>query len=350
MKFSSEQLTGHLKKTLAPVYLISGDEIVTVQEGMQAIRYKAHSQGFSERRQFMYERGFDWEQVFFEAKSMSLFAEKKLIEIRLNTTKIGDSGSKAIQKICLSMLDQDLVFVIICDKLDSSGQRSKWVKAIESAGVWVQVWPIDAARFPQWIGQKAQHKGLEISVQGIQMIVERVEGNPLAAVQELEKLWLANGAGRVSDEWVQNSITDSSRFNVYTLVDYCLAGHSARVVHVLNGLFAEGVDPVLVLWALVRDIRVLADLSAAATQGENVEMLFNKYRIWERRKPLIRTALQRHTQKTWFIMLKNCGKIDLAIKGFSTENTKDQLLALCMMLSKKELFSDTKQFARHEGA
>ncbi len=338
MKFSSEQLAGHLKKSLSPVYLVSGDEIVSVQESMQAIRYKAHSQGFSERRQFVYERGFDWETVFFEAKSMSLFAEKKLIEIRLTSTKIGDSGSKAVQEICRSMLDPDLVFVIVCAKLDPSTQRSKWVKSLEAAGAWVQIWPIELTRLPQWIGQRAQHKGLEISALGIQMIVERVEGNLLAAVQELEKLWLANGAGRISDELLQNSITDSSRFNVYSLVDSCLAGNSARAIHILSGLFAEGVDPVLVLWALVRDIRVLCDLSAAVSQGQNVEMLFNQYRIWERRKPLIRTALQRHTQKTWFIILSKCGKIDLAIKGFSNENVKDLLLNLCITLSKKELF------------
>lgn len=350
MKLSSDQLAGHLKKSLAPVYLISGDEIVSVQEGMQAIRHKAHAQGFSERRQFVYERGFDWEQIYFEAKSMSLFAEKKLIELRLSSTKIGDSGSKAIQEICRSMLDNDLLFVIVCDKLDSSTQRSKWVKAIAEVGVWVQVWPIDVARLPQWIGQRAHQKGLEISMQGLQMIVDRVEGNLLAAVQELEKLWLANGAGRVSDELVQNSITDSSRFNVYTLVDYCLSGNCVRAVHVLNGLFAEGVDPVLVLWALVRDIRVLAELSVAAEQGQNVEMLFNKYRIWERRKPLIRAALQRHTRKTWFIMLSNCGKIDLAIKGFSAENSKDQLLGLCVMLSSKDLFSKSVQLANLQDA
>ena len=341
MKISSDQLAGQLQNTLAPVYLLSGDEIVSVQEGMHAIRHKAHSLGFNERRQFVYERGFDWQQVHFEAQSMSLFAEKKLIEIRLTSTKIGDSGSKAIQEICGSLLNDDLLFVIVCDKLDASTQRSKWVKAIEKSGVWAQIWPIDATRLPQWIGQRAYNKGLEISSQGLQMIVERVEGNPLAAVQELEKLWLANGSGPVDDGLVQESITDSSRFNVYTLVDYCLAGNTARVVHVLNGLFAEGIDPVLVLWALVRDIRVLADLSAAAEQGKNVEMLFNKYRIWERRKPLIRTALQRHTKKSWFLMLTNCGKIDLAIKGFSSQNAQDQLLALCVLFCKRSLFPVT---------
>ena len=338
MKFASDQLAGHLKKSMAPVYLVSGDEIVAVNEAMQAIRYKAHTLGFVERRQFVYERGFDWEQIFFEANSLSLFAEKKLIEIRLTTSKIGDSGSKAIQTICRSMLNDDVLFVVVSEKLDASTQRAKWVKAIEGAGVWAQVWPIDAKNLPRWIQQRAAAKGLELSVQAVQMISERVEGNPLAAVQELEKLWLANGAGRVDDQQVQNSVTDSARFNVYALVDSCLEGNVARAVHILNGLFAEGIDPVLILWALSRDIRMLADLACSAQQGRNVEMLFNKYRIWEKRKPLVRNALRRHTQKTWFLMLENCGKIDLAIKGFSPDNVRDMLMQLCVLLARRNLF------------
>ena len=339
MKLNSEQLQAQLSRGLAPVYLVSGDEVLLVQEVLEALRQAAAQAGYSERTVLAYETGFDWDSLKFETDSLSLFGDRRLIELRLASTKIGDRGSKAIQQYTACLAD-DRILVIACAKLDQAQLRTKWVKAVDSAGIIVQVWPVDSTRLPQWIRQRAQRLGLELSREAVMLLADRVEGNLLAAAQELEKLRLLQGEGGIDEHHVRELVSDSARFTVYALVDYCLSGRTSKAVHALDELRAEGVEAVLVLWALTRELRTLSSIAQRLSQAEHFEKICSSLRIWERRKPLVRAALDRHPPAFWPQALYQCAQIDLAIKGLAgTHKPWDSLLRLCVALCGKKLFS-----------
>jgi len=337
MKCSGDQLAQKLNAKLGAIYFISGDEPLLCQEASLKIKQKASSQGFVERYLFVVDKGFDWDQLKYEFQNQSLFESKKVIELRFNSNKIGDKGSAAIVEL-LNCENADTLVIIEGPKLDSAAQRSKWVKALISEALVVQIWPIDIVRFPQWIQTRAQAKGLELSSVALEIIVERVEGNLLAASQELDKLFLLNGAGRVDDETVKQSITDSAKFSVYSLVDNCLAANAHKLVHVLEGLKTEGIDPILVLWALTREIRSLTQMAQKCIDGASIEAVLTEYRVWEKRKPLIRGALTRYALNQWFQILAECEKIDRQVKGLESSNVWDSLLRLSLVLSGNILF------------
>ncbi len=339
MKLNAAQLESHLRRGPAPVYLVCGDEVLLVEESLDLLRQAAVQAGFAERKLLVEEAGFDWEALDFEAHSMSLFAERRLIELRLSSTKIGDRGSRAIQR-CTGSPAEDRMLVISCGKLTQAQLRSKWVKAVDAAGVVVQVWPVDNERLPGWIRQRAQRLGLELSHEALALLVDRIEGNLLAAVQELEKMRLLQGPGAIDEHHVRELVGDSSRFTVYTLVDYCLSGRIDKAVHALEGLRAEGVEAVLVLWALTRELRSLSLIAGRLARGEHFERICAGLRIWERRKPLVHAALARHPAGFWLQALRECAQIDLAVKGLTGgPGPWDRMLQLCVAVCGRRLFA-----------
>ena len=334
MKLNADQLAGQLKKKLAPVYIVSGDEALLVQEACDAIREKAREEGCTERNVWEVAKGFDWSAWSASGKNQSLFAERQLIELRMPTGKPGDTGGKAL-KAYAEDIGPDNVLLVISNKLDGAVQRSAWFKALSAAGVWVTVWPLTLAQMPSWVQQRMMRRGIQASPQAVSLLVERGEVNPLAAVQEIEKLYLLHGAGRLSDEIVQDSVVDSARFDIYTLVDSALAGDAVRVIRVIARLEEEGIEPILLLWALTREIRSLASMSTAMKQGEHLEQVFTRFRVWANRKALVKKALARSGTTDWQGLLLQAGDIDRILKGGLPGNSWDALLGLSLALAGK---------------
>ncbi|NOY67587.1 MAG: DNA polymerase III subunit delta [Gammaproteobacteria bacterium] len=338
MKLRPDQLSSHLQKQLAPIYFIGGDEPLQVQESADAVRAAAREQGFTEREVMTVERGFVWEEVMQAADSMSLFGDKKILELRLPTGKPGDQGGKVLRQYAANP-PEDTLLMIVSGKLDSGSLRTKWAKEIEKAGVLIQVWPIEAARLHDWVQTRLRQHGMQASNEAISILVERVEGNMLAAAQEIDKLLLLHGPVRLEAEAVADAVADSARYSIYNLVDTALTGRADKTLHMLNGLRSEGVDPVLVLWALSREIRSLSNMALDVRKGAAIEAVLNQQRVWEKRKPMVRDALKRHGLGRWYAFLQHCAKIDRVIKGQELGKPWDELLQLGLSIAGKQVIA-----------
>jgi DNA polymerase-3 subunit delta len=256
VKINPDALSGHLAGRLLPVYLISGDEPLLAGEAADAVRAKARAEGFTDREVHFVTPGFSWNDLTASANTLSLFAARRLIEIRLPSGKPGVAGGAAIARLIEAQLP-DTVLLVLAPRLDRDAQAAEWVRAAEKHGAWVQVWPVEVRRLGAWLSARARRAGIELEQAALDALVDRTEGNLLAAHQELEKLRLAAVDGRVSIAEVLGSVADSARFDTFKLAAAVLEGDAPRALRVLDGLRAEGVEPVLVLWALVRAIRDL---------------------------------------------------------------------------------------------
>jgi len=336
MKLSPAQLAKHLQGSLAPVYVVCGDEHLLCQEACDAIRQATRGQGFSERQVFNVETGFDWGQLIEAGASLSLFAEKRLIELRIPNGKPGDKGAAALLDY-LARPAEDTVLLISLPKLDGSTQKTKWAKAlIDGKDVqFVQIWPVDAAQLPQWIRQRLAQAGLAADREAVEMIAARVEGNLLAAAQEIEKLKLLAEGGQINAETVQAAVADSARYDVFGLIDACLHGHASHALHMLEGLRGEGIEPPVILWALARELRLLAGIAQQYAQGLPLEKAFAQARppVWDKRRPLVSKALQRHSAQRWNQLLMDAQRIDAQIKGQAEGNPWTGLADLCLQLA-----------------
>jgi len=333
MRLRFESLESHLQQPLLPIYWISGDEPFQVDEACRRLRETAVKQGYSEREVQHVERGFDWAQLRQSADSLSLFAERKLIELRLPSGKPGTEGSKVLQDFAAKP-PPDTLLLVISGKLDSSAQKSKWFTALERSGAWLAIWPVDKARLPQWVTQRMRMRDMSASPEALRLLSDRIEGNLLAADQELEKLRLLYGPGKLDLPQVQAAVTDSARFDVFDLVDTALAGDADRVARMVFGLRAEGVEPVLVLWALTREIRSLAQMAELTAGGASAEQAMAAQRVWDKRKPLIKKALSRQWTD-WEALLAGCGDLDRMAKGQRAGRVWDELLELALGMAGK---------------
>ncbi|MHB1239102.1 MAG: DNA polymerase III subunit delta [Gammaproteobacteria bacterium] len=327
MKLRVDQLERHLAKTLAPLYLVSGDEPLLVDEARERIRTAARERGFLEREILAVETGFDWGRLAAAADNLSLFGERRVLELRLPGGKPGEAGGRELVRYA-ERPPQDTVLVVLCPKLEGAAQRSAWYQALDRVGGMVTVWPVDRGRLPEWITQRMRTRGLEPAPEVAALLAERVEGNLLAAAQEVDKLFLLHGPGRVDLETATRAVTDSARFSIYDLVDSVLEGSLPRVVRVLNGVRAEGTDPVLVLWALSREVRGLARMAQAVRDGATLARVLAEHGVWERRKPLVSRGLRRHPVAVWRALLCRCARIDRVIKGAEAGSPWQELLQL----------------------
>ncbi len=315
MQIKPDDLTGRLAQQLDSVYLISGDDPLLVGEACDAVRKRAYAEGFSGRDLHLVERGFDWSEVTVGGSNMSLFDDRQLTEIRIPNGKPGRVGSAALVDLVEHTHDDDCLLVIV-PKLDASAKKSAWVKALTSRGVMVQFWPLSPQQLPQWIADRLRKEGIEASRDAVLMLADRSQGNLLAAQQEITKLSLQFGQGKVSAEDVAKSVADSARFDVFQLVDAALLGDTRRSLRILGGLEAEGVEPVLILWALSREIRTLASVCYAIDHGGSAEAAMNAARIWSTRKALVGRAAQRlGSARRTHDLLALAATTDAAIKG-----------------------------------
>ncbi len=338
MKLKPDQIAAHLQRSLAPIYLVSGDEPLQVAEVSDAIRTRARDSGCSERLLFSVETGFDWNTLLQARDTLSLFAQRRLVELRMPGGKPGEVGAKVLRAYAANPSADD-VLLVISGKIDKDAQRSKWFSALEQVGVVIQVWPIKAAQLPGWIERRMRAKGLRPDAEAVALLAERMEGNLLAGAQEIEKLSLLNGDGAVDAKAVADAVSDSARYSVYDLVDRALAGDAAAVTRVLSGLQGEGVEPVVVLWALSRELLTLTTL-AEELRTTALEPLLAKQRVWENRKQLVRAALKRHSLQSLRRLLRRAGDADRVAKGVAAGNVWDELRDLALGLAGVSVVQD----------
>jgi len=263
LKLALERLEADLSERLRPAYLVSGDEPLLVGEAVDAIRGAARARGFTERLVFPIERGNAvWEEVMGAAQALSLFAERRIVEVRLPSGKAGTAGAAALLRL-LEVSGDDLLTLIVTARLDREVLSAAWVQRVQERGAWLPIWPVDRAHLPQWLRGRFARAGLTASPEALELLAERSEGNLLAARQEIDKLALLLPRGaRVELPDVMAGSSDSARFDVFQLGAAVRAGEAARALRILESLHAEGGEAVLVLWALLREVRA-APLPAA---------------------------------------------------------------------------------------
>ena len=315
MKLRPDQLAANLKRQLSPVYIVSGDEPLQNSECCDQIRARARQEGFSERHVFHVDKSFNWNDFLEIASSLSLFAEKQLIELRMPNGKPGDVGRKALQEY-VSQPSLDNLLLIITDRLDGATQKAKWFKTLEHEGVFIPVWPIEPHKLPAWVASRLKTDGYSASYEALGLIAERVEGNLLAASQELEKLKLLAKNQRIDEDTVRETVSDNARYDVFQLADAALEGNVRQSVRILAVLKGEGIEPPVVLWMLAREIRLLSHMSRLKSRGlvtdvaieQSAKVMGFSAFMLKRRKSLLEKVINRHSEREFRRMLLQAGK------------------------------------------
>jgi DNA polymerase-3 subunit delta len=335
MRLRPEQLAPQLAKGLAPIYLIGGDEPLQRTEAVDAVRAAAREQGYAEREVHTVEPGFDWAALELATASLSLFAERRLIELRLPTGRPQRAGGAFLQAYAADP-PTDVMLLIETDKLDREALNSAWLRAIDRTGVVLQCRILRPDETRSWIDARMRARSLVPDAQAVELLVERIEGNLLAAAQEIEKLRLLLGEGPVDEQAVLAAVCDSARYSVFDLSDAALAGDRGRSARILEGLRAEGVEPPLVLWALSRELRVVADVAERLARGASEGVALQA--VWRNRQSAVRRAVRRRPVGYWREGLRRCARLDRVIKGRAEGSVWDELLQLAFGLAGEPLF------------
>lgn len=322
MKISVDKLAAHLHDRLAPIYLVAGDEPLQREEAADAVRRAAKAGGYADREVFFADASYDWRQLANAGASLSLFASRRVLDLRLPTGKPG-AGAAVLEAYAADPAP-DTVLLVVSAKLERGGGR--WAAALERAGVFVQIWPVEAARLPAWLASRMRRLGLEPSHEAVNVMAELVEGNLPAAAQEIDKLLLLQGPGPVDADAVRSAVADSARYDPYKLVDAALAGDQVRTAHILGGLREEGVEPTFVLWAFTREIRKLVSMAWEIRSGVPRGRVLAS--VWEKRRGAVEQALSRHTARDWQAMSVQLSHTDRVIKGRAAGRVWDELLNL----------------------
>ena len=333
MRLKPEQLSQALANKLLPLYFVYGDEPLQAGEAADEIRAAAKQQGFSQREVLQADADFNWNSLLQEAGSLSLFAEKKLLDLRMPSGKPGNEGAKVLISYCQQM-PEDTVLLIQSGKLAASAQKSRWFQALDKAGCMIQLWPLQGRDLLQWLQRRSQKRGLQIDTEGLKILASRVEGNMLAAAQEIEKLFILKGSQPVSKQAIEELVADSARFDVFKLMDTLLAGKLNRAIRILQGLKAEGVAEPVILWVLSKEARVLYNIQQGLRQGERQDVLFRQYQVWDKRKMLVSSALKQLGQKQLEAILLLCQQADLQIKGQQAGDVWETLFDIMLAFSR----------------
>jgi DNA polymerase III subunit delta len=323
MQVRAEQLNAHLAKGLRPLYTVYGDEPLLAQEAGDAIRAAARAAGYSERKVFTVGNAahFDWSALLGAAQAMSLFAERQLIELRIPSGKPGKEGSDALQRYCEAIGADDVLTLIQLPKLDFQQQKSGWFTALDAAGVMLRVEPVERRELPAWIAKRLVAQGQRVAdgeegQRALAFFADRVEGNLLAAHQELQKLALLYPQGTpLSFDQVEAAVLNVARYDVFKLGEAVLAGQVARALKMLDGLQAEGEAAVLVHWTLAEDIRALKRVKDAMTEGKPLPMALREARVWGIKERLYERVLPALAEHQLAHLVEAASVCDGIIKG-----------------------------------
>lgn len=332
MRLRAEQLEKHLQEGLAPIYVVSGDEPLLVQEASDAIRRAARGAGFNDRELFEVNQHLSWQQVMNEANSLSLFADKKVLELRFPNIRPGKEGSKFVEEYC-QQLNPDNLLLMVFPKLDSSAINSKWFRTLDKHGINLQVWPVSTAQMPNWISQRLRAAGITANKQAVEVLADRVEGNLLAASQEIEKLKLLAVTGTIDVATMSTVVADSARYSIFDLVDRILTGDHEAAARTLQGLRNEGTEAIVVLWALARELRTLIKASEQINAGEHSDWVLKNLGVWDKHRPRTRQALKRLKPAQLNMLLRQAGGVDRAIKGLTKTPPWQELTTMVLGMS-----------------
>ncbi|MFZ6638765.1 DNA polymerase III subunit delta [Undibacterium sp. TC4M20W] len=337
MQLRFDALDGHLAKTLAPLYVITSDEHLLALEAADKIRRTAKAQGFYEREILTVERSFKWGALLAANQSQSLFGDKKLIDLRIPTGKPGKDGGQALQDY-VANLSPDNLTLITLPKLDWATQKAAWVGSLQQAAVYIDIPLVERNQLPGWISMRLSLQQQSADRQSLDFIADRVEGNLLAAHQEIQKLALLHPAGKLSFEQIHDAVLNVARYDVFKLNEAMLAGDVARLVRMLNGLKGEGEALPLVLWAMAEEIRTLLKLKSGMAQGRPLSALLKEYRIWGPREKLMDPALRRVSLANLRAALQEASQVDKMVKGLRAKafagDPWDALLQLGLRVAK----------------
>jgi DNA polymerase-3 subunit delta len=331
MRIDSEQLPQHLSRGLKSLYVIYGEELLLALEAADRIRARALEQGFNERRVLIAEQGFDWGELAMASNSLSLFAPKRVLDLRIPGGKPGKEGSEALQLLA-GTLPQDTVILITLSGADRQAQKSKWFEALDAVGVAVQAAAVKRDRLGQWLAGRLALQGQQADARTIEFLIDRVEGNLMAAHQEVQKLALLFAPGPLPFDDVANAVVDVARFNVFDIGATLLKSDRAQFVRMLDGLRAEGAAAPLVLWAIAEEARAMARVQAAMAQGRPLAQALRDARVWGPRQDLMPAALRSLGRAQLLASLRHAAEIDRMIKGLGSGDVWDALLQLGLEL------------------
>jgi len=333
MRLKPAQLARHLGgDELRPIYVVSGDEPLQLGEVADAVRAAARARGFGDREVFDVGASFDWSALSHSADSLSLFAARRILDLRLPSGRPGNEGAAALGRYAAAPPPDTLLLVSTC-KLDGRSMSTRWFKALDAAGAVIQVWPVEPSALPAWIERRAAAAGVSLTSEAAAALAGRVEGNLLACVQEIEKLRLLHGGERVDVDQIHASVADSARFDVFDLVDAALAGDARRTVRTLAGLAEEGVYPLPVLGAVAWALRAVAGMARDVAAGADPDQVIRRQRggNWMRRREGVVAALARHRPEAWLEMIEQAARVDRVTKG-APGNPWDELERLCLAI------------------
>ena len=327
MRISPDQLSQHLQKQLAPLYTVFGDEPLLAIEAADLIRAQARQTGYVEREIFTIDHHFNWQELQQSSNSLSLFGERRLMDMRIPSGKPGNQGSTAIEEYCRS-LPPDTITLVTLPKIDKQGQAAKWFKALENAGAMVPVSPIERMRLPAWIGQRLGMQQQKADSDTLQFLADKVEGNLLAAYQEVQKLALLYPAGMLSFDQVKEAVLDVARYDVYQLSDALMAADTARYTRILEALRGEGAALPFILTILAGQIRSLIIIRKGLDSSRPLMQLMNEARVWGDKQKAVENAARRLGLKPLVLALLHAAKIDKISKGVAKGDAWDELLQL----------------------
>jgi len=330
MKLDARQLQGSIERGLNGLIWLSSEDPLLLQEAADLVRSSARSQGFNSRERYVVDNAFDWSSITNSADSLSLFSEKKLIDIQLNS-KPNEQAKTALQRLA-STADAETAILISSDKIDSKTSKAKWFKSIEENITWVPIWPLRANEIQPWIKSRLAQCGLSCPDDAAALIAERTEGNLLATAQEIDKLRLLIDGDRVSIEAVHDSVAVSSRYNVFDLGDKLLAGQHTHAIRALQGLRGEGAEPSIILWAIAKDLRLLIAVKKLANQGQDSDKALMSLGIFKMRQSLLRKSAQRLSPGRLKRALELCQQADEQIKTSNNGDVWHTLEHACLIM------------------
>ena len=336
MRISSEQLEQHLARELRPLYAVFGPETLLALEASDRIRARARADGYTERDVLTVESGFNWSQLAFAASSQSLFATRKLLELRVPTGKPGTEGSAALQAYCGALPSETITLVHLHD-VDWRAQKSGWFDALEHAGVAVEAKVVSRKALPQWLAGRLKAQNQEADAKTLEFIADRVEGNLMAAYQEVQKLALLHPPGAITFEHAREAVLDVARYDVFNLGEALAEGDIARLARMLDGLRGEGVAPPLVLWAMTEEIRAIGKIITGMSAGKPLSMLWRDARVWgPSHQHVMQQNLKRFSLSQVSESLRHAATIDRMIKGLIKGDVWDQLLQLGLRFARSQ--------------